>query len=54
MPLIVVLIVVGFLGTLAGARIVMRMDVKTFQRVFRIMMTIMAAEMFRRGVTGLL
>jgi len=53
-PLMAAMIVTGFLGTMAGSRLLLRMDINTFRLAFRVVLTLLALELLRRGVLGLL
>jgi uncharacterized membrane protein YfcA len=52
--LIVVMLVTGFAGTIAGSRVLAGGSERWFQVVFRIIITVLAIDLVRRGVTGLL
>lgn len=52
--LVALMIASGFLGTLAGARLLGRMPEETFRTGFRIVMTALAVSLILRGATSLL
>ncbi|WP_353643802.1 sulfite exporter TauE/SafE family protein [Mesorhizobium sp. WSM2239] len=54
LPLIAVMIASGFLGTVYGTRMLEKMPEETFKRWFRIGITILALDLLRRGLAGLL
>ena len=53
-PLIAAMIVSGFLGTMAGARFLLRLPEARFRLVFRIVITVLALDLARRGALALL
>jgi uncharacterized protein len=54
LPLIAVMVVSGFLGTIYGTRWLDRLPEATFRKWFRIGITILAMDLLRRGVMGYL
>ena len=50
LPLIVAMVVTGYLGTLAGSRLLERLPEARFRLWFRILITLLAADMIRRGL----
>jgi uncharacterized membrane protein YfcA len=54
LPLVAVMIVSGFLGTIYGTRLLDRMPEKTFRRWFRTGVTLLALDLLRQGMGGLL
>jgi len=48
------MIVSGYFGTLYGSRLLERIDEATFKRWFRIGITLLALDLVRRGVLGLI
>ena len=52
LPLVLAMILTGFLGTVLGSRILDRVSEKTFRRGFRFILTLMALEMLRQAVWG--
>lgn len=53
LPLILAMVAAGFLGTLFGTRLLERMPEDIFRTWFRIGITILALDLARRGVMGL-
>ena len=53
-PLIAAMMITGYAGTLSGSRILHRTSEGTFRGGMRFIMTIIALDMLRRGVTPLL
>lgn len=51
--LIVLLVVAGFAGTLAGTHLLRRLDERIFRLVLKVLLAILAADLIRRGITGL-
>ena len=51
--LLAAMIASGFLGTIAGARMLMRMPETRFRLVFRILLTVLALDLMRRGVSAM-
>ena len=54
LPLVAAMIVSGYFGTLYGSRLLERIDEATFKRWFRIGITLLALDLVRRGVLGLI
>ncbi|WP_274423607.1 sulfite exporter TauE/SafE family protein [Chelativorans sp. YIM 93263] len=54
LPFIVVMIASGYLGTLYGTGLLDKLPEQSFRRWFRIGLTLLALDLVRRGVTGLL
>jgi uncharacterized membrane protein YfcA len=52
--LILAMVASGFLGTLAGTRLLGRMPEATFRTGFRLVMTLLAASLLLRGLVSLL
>lgn len=52
-PLVACMIVTGFLGTIYGTRMLDRIPDHIFQIGFKVIITLLALEMIRRGVLGL-
>lgn len=53
LPLIVVMIASGYLGTLYGSRLLDKLPEESFRQWFRIGLTLLALDLIRRGVLGL-
>ncbi|HMQ57592.1 MAG TPA: TSUP family transporter [Rhizobiaceae bacterium] len=53
-PLVIAMIASGYLGTLSGARLLAAIPEKAFRLAFRLLLTALALDLLRRGVTGLL
>ena len=53
-PLVVAMIAAGFAGTLAGGRILMKIEDRTFHFAFTAILTVLALRLVWSGVTGLL
>ena len=53
LPLIAAMIVSGFLGTVYGTKWLDRLPEATFRKWFRVVITILALDLLRRGVMGL-
>ena len=51
-PVIVVMIASGFLGTLLGRRILKKLPERLFSRLFRIVLTVLAGRLFYLAVTA--
>ncbi|NDW07225.1 sulfite exporter TauE/SafE family protein [Jiella pacifica] len=51
--LIVLLVVAGFAGTLAGTHLLQRLDERIFRLVLKVILAVLAADLIRRGITGL-
>jgi uncharacterized membrane protein YfcA len=54
LPLIAMMIASGFLGTLYGTRMLESMPEETFKTWFRIGITVLALDLLRRGLAGIL
>ena len=54
LPLIAAMIVSGYLGTVYGTRLLDRLDETTFRKLFRIGITVLALDLLRRGIVGIL
>jgi uncharacterized membrane protein YfcA len=54
LPLVLAMVASGYLGTLYGTTMLDRLDEATFKRWFRIGVTLLALDMIRRGIAGLL
>ncbi len=52
LPLIAAMIATGFLGTLTGSRLLNRIPEDKFRLVFKLILTVLAADMLRRGISG--
>ncbi|MEN3793440.1 TSUP family transporter [Fulvimarina sp. MAC3] len=48
------MIATGFLGTVAGTRVLDRLDEKLFRKLLKLLLIVLAAELIRRGLFGLL
>ncbi|MER0237235.1 sulfite exporter TauE/SafE family protein [Fulvimarina sp. MAC8] len=48
------MIATGFLGTLAGTRLLDRLDEKLFRKLLAVTLTVLAVELIRRGLFGLI
>ncbi len=46
------MIATGYLGTLAGSRLLLAMPEKRFRLVFSIIVTVLALDLVRRGALG--
>ncbi|MGI3127078.1 sulfite exporter TauE/SafE family protein [Nitratireductor sp. PBL-C9] len=53
LPFIALMIASGYLGTLYGSRLLERMPEETFRRWFRIGLTLLALDLIRRGLMGM-
>ena len=53
LPLVAAMIATGYLGTITGSRLLERMPEEAFRFWFRILLTLLAADMIRRGVMAL-
>lgn len=53
LPLIVAMIVSGFFGTVYGTRLLERMPEESFRKWFKIAITVLALDLVRRGLMGL-
>ncbi|NMG41948.1 TSUP family transporter [Chelativorans sp. ZYF759] len=54
LPLIAVMVVSGYLGTVYGSRMLERLPEETFRRWFRIGLTVLALDLLRQGIMALL
>jgi uncharacterized membrane protein YfcA len=54
LPLVAAMIVTGYLGTVFGSRLLDRLDEGAFRKWFRIGLTVLALDLVRRGLTGLI
>lgn len=54
LPLIAAMVASGFLGTVYGTRMLDRIDEDSFRKWFRIGITLLALDLLRRGVDGLI
>ncbi len=54
LPLIAVMIASGYMGTIYGSKLLEKMPEKTFRRWFKIGLTLLALDLARRGLMGLL
>ena len=54
LPLIAAMIATGYLGTISGSRLLDRLDETAFRKWFRIGLTVLALDLVRRGLIGLL
>jgi uncharacterized membrane protein YfcA len=54
MPLVAAMIAAGFLGTMAGGRILMKLEDRTFQVAFTAILTVLALRLVWSGATGLM
>lgn len=52
LPLIVAMILSGYLGTMIGARLLGAMSEGLFRTVFKVALTLLALDMIRRGLLG--
>jgi uncharacterized protein len=50
LPMVAVMIVSGFLGTVYGTKWLDRLPEKTFRKWFRIVITALALDLLRRGI----
>lgn len=53
LPLIAAMIASGYLGTVYGTRLLERMPEESFRKWFRIAITVLALDLLRRGLMGL-
>lgn len=53
LPFIALMIASGYLGTIYGSRLLEKMPEETFRRWFRIGLTLLALDLIRRGLTGM-
>jgi uncharacterized protein len=54
LPLVAAMIVSGYLGTVHGSRLLEKLPERLFRRWFRIGLTVLALDLLRQGITGLL
>lgn len=54
LPLTGAMIASGFLGTVAGTASLKRLDERYFRRILMVILTVLALDLLRRGVTGLI
>jgi uncharacterized membrane protein YfcA len=54
LPLVLAMVASGYVGTIYGTTMLDRLDEATFKRWFRIGVTLLALDMIRRGIAGLL
>lgn len=54
LPLIAAMVFSGYLGTVYGTRLLERMPEKSFRRWFKIAITVLALDLVRRGILGLI
>jgi uncharacterized membrane protein YfcA len=54
LPLVAAMIAAGFAGTVAGGRILMRIEERTFQVAFTAILTVLALRLVWSGVAGLM
>lgn len=54
LPLIAAMVVSGYLGTVYGTRLLERLPEDSFRKWFRIAITVLALDLLRRGVAGIL
>ncbi|MBU0583981.1 MAG: sulfite exporter TauE/SafE family protein [Alphaproteobacteria bacterium] len=54
LPLIAAMVLSGYLGTIYGTRLLERLPEAAFRRWFRIGLTVLALDLLRRGISGLL
>ncbi len=54
LPLVAAMVASGYLGTVHGSRWLERLPEASFRRWFRIGLTLLALDMLRQGITGLL
>lgn len=54
LPLIAAMVLSGFLGTIYGTRVLDQIDEGSFRKWFRIGVTLLALDLLRRGVNGLI
>lgn len=52
LPFVAIMIVFGFAGTLIGARILLRLPEKGFRLIFKIVLSVLAIDMFYRGISS--
>jgi uncharacterized membrane protein YfcA len=54
LPLVLTMIASGFVGTMAGRRLLDRMPDARFAQIFRLVLTVLALRLIYQAVTGLL
>lgn len=54
LPLVAAMVLTGYLGTIYGTRLLERLPEEAFRKWFRIGLTLLALDLVRRGVAGLL
>ena len=54
LPLLAAMILAGYLGTVFGSTLLDRMPEAVFRKWFRLLVTVLALDLLRRGLTGLL
>lgn len=54
LPLIAAMVVSGYLGTVYGTRLLERLPEESFRKWFKIAITVLALDLLRRGVAGIL
>ena len=54
LPLIAAMVLSGYLGTVYGTRLLERLPEEAFRKWFRIGLTVLALDLLRRGISGLL
>lgn len=52
LPFVAVMILSGFVGTVIGARILLRLPERGFRIAFKMVLTVLALDMFYRGLTS--
>lgn len=54
LPMVAAMIATGFLGTVAGTRLLRRMEEKWFRIALTVILTLLALDLLRRGLAGLI
>ena len=54
LPLIAAMVLSGYLGTVYGTRLLEQLPEEAFRKWFRIGLTVLALDLIRRGIAGLL
>jgi len=54
LPLVAAMVLTGYLGTIYGTRLLERLPEEAFRKWFRIGLTLLALDLVRRGIAGLL
>lgn len=54
LPMVLAMIASGYLGTVYGSKVLDRLPEKTFRTWFRIGITVLALDLLRRGIAGML